>query len=90
MEQSIDNLYIEELISQLSLTEISKNNKLCPSYSEGIRLLVDVFTLQTEKPASRRKTDHKGILPDKLRKTAISPGNGLVELSMIISKSSRH
>ena len=45
MERSIDDLYIKELFSQLSLTEIDKKEKgLIPSYSEGIRLLVDVFT----------------------------------------------
>mgnify|MGYP002513125141 CR=1 FL=1 len=45
MEQNIDNPYIKELISQLSLTEIRIGNKEpCRSYSEGIRLLTDAFT----------------------------------------------
>ncbi len=45
MEQHIDNPYIEELIRQLNLTEIRKGDREpCPSYNEGIRLLVDTFT----------------------------------------------
>ena len=45
MERHIDNPYIEELIRQLNLTEIRKGDREpCPSYNEGIRLLVDTFT----------------------------------------------
>lgn len=48
----MDNAYVKELFGKIEDTEIwSGVTKKCSSYDEGIRLLVDTFTVYKEKQA---------------------------------------